>query len=392
MSFYVKNKNRKTAHTSLIFAFAIGMIISGWFHLRPVFAQTINASINRISLSASLFGSDNRIVTNGTYEVRFGIYNKNREISDAYPSNTDAGSRLWEETQTVTVKNGIFRVFLGSVTAFPSTLNFENGDYYVGMRIGTDSEMVPRKQLGAVPNAINSQFLQGKSIGTRQGEIPLLGKSGKINIKNLPTGTSSNQLVLGNDSRLTPDSNSHIQNTDTGTTSEVFTLGTDKSFASTNFSLNVASATNTPALRFNATTQTWQLSNDGSSFSDISSGSIGAFLPLAGGTMTGDIIFAGSQTFTNLINLGADTVGNYVATITAGNGITGSSSTEGGTPTLAVNLLTSADGVGATSSNSGLEFAGASSNQLALIQGCANGQGISYNTTTDVWECASFSA
>jgi hypothetical protein len=36
------------------------------------------------------------------------------------------------------------------------------------------------------------------------------------------------------------------------------------------------------------------------------------------------------------IALGTDTSGNYVATITAGNGITGSSSTEGGTPTLAV--------------------------------------------------------
>ena len=36
------------------------------------------------------------------------------------------------------------------------------------------------------------------------------------------------------------------------------------------------------------------------------------------------------------VALGTDTSGNYVATITAGNGITGSSATEGGTPTLAV--------------------------------------------------------
>ena len=42
------------------------------------------------------------------------------------------------------------------------------------------------------------------------------------------------------------------------------------------------------------------------------------------------------HTKANDIALGTDTSGNYVATITAGNGITGSSSAEGGTPTIAV--------------------------------------------------------
>jgi hypothetical protein len=40
------------------------------------------------------------------------------------------------------------------------------------------------------------------------------------------------------------------------------------------------------------------------------------------------------------IDLGADTSGNYVATITNGNGITGSSASEGGTPTIALGPLT----------------------------------------------------
>ena len=64
-------------------------------------------------------------------------------------------------------------------------------------------------------------------------------------------------------------------------------------------------------------------------------------------TLSGDV--TGSATFTNLGNatlsttiaansvaLGTDTTGNYVATITAGTGISGSSSTEGGTPTIAL--------------------------------------------------------
>ncbi|MBI2439304.1 MAG: hypothetical protein HYV45_01730, partial [Candidatus Moranbacteria bacterium] len=492
---YVKNKQRKT--TKLLFsAIAVGVLILGWYNIRPVFSQVKTSSIDQIGLSASLFNSENKIITNGTYEVRFAIYSKDRSESDPYPSNTDSGSRLWEETQTVTVKNGMFRIFLGAVNSLPADMTFESGDYYVGMRIGTDSEIVPRKKLGSVPSAINAKYLRGRTFGTKEGDILLLGKGGKVNIKNLPTGSGSNQLLLGDDTRL---QDVHEQNTDVGTTSETFVFGSGKSIASTNFSLHVSSTSSTPALRFNATTQTWQFSNDGSSFLDIS-GSSGAYLPLTGGTMTGSIVFAAGQTFggatltelgylsgassniqtqltgkanvshahdaaditsgtlavsrggtgagtfttngllygngtsalqvtaagtdaqilvangtgvptfvtlssdatitnagvltiaANAVALTTDTTGNYVATITNGNGISGSSTTEGGTPTLAIDLLDSADGTGSTSSNSGLEFAGGSSNELTLLQGCANGQGISWNDTTNVWECGSFSS
>jgi hypothetical protein len=49
----------------------------------------------------------------------------------------------------------------------------------------------------------------------------------------------------------------------------------------------------------------------------------------------------GSNTLNDLISLGTHTTGNYVATITNGSGISGSSSTEGGTPTIALGPLTS---------------------------------------------------
>ncbi|MES2970929.1 MAG: hypothetical protein V4702_01240 [Patescibacteria group bacterium] len=72
---------------------------------------------------------------------------------------------------------------------------------------------------------------------------------------------------------------------------------------------------------------------------------------------TGGITVGGTATFSSLTNgflevdgsgvvsvgtidLGTDTNGNYVATITAGNGISGTSNTEGGTPTIALSNLT----------------------------------------------------
>jgi uncharacterized protein YjlB len=60
-------------------------------------------------------------------------------------------------------------------------------------------------------------------------------------------------------------------------------------------------------------------------------------------TLSGDatITSGGVLSITaNSITLTTDTTGNYVATITNGNGISGSSSTEGGTPTIALSALT----------------------------------------------------
>ena len=109
--------------------------------------------------------------------------------------------------------------------------------------------------------------------------------------------------------------------------------------------------------------------------------------------MPGNMAFASTQQCTNLINIGADTVGNYVAALSAGNGISVSGSgVESATPTISLSLLSGIDGTGLTSSASGLEFAGAGSDQLAMIQGCANGQGVAWNDASNLWECANFAA
>ncbi|MEP7162312.1 MAG: hypothetical protein ABI747_00935, partial [Candidatus Moraniibacteriota bacterium] len=418
MSLYVKNKNQKFQRNFLVIAIAAGIAFGWWLVARPSFAQ----SINQISVAFSLFSAENKIVTSGEYDVRFSIYRVDRTVSDPYPSNSDAGSRLWSETQKVTVKNGIMRVFLGSATPLPVDLTFQDGDYYLGVQVGTDSEMVPRKKLGAVPSAINSlnsnnaRLLQGRTIGTNAGDIMVLGKSGKVDLKRLPTGTGAKQLVLGNDARF---GDIHQQNTDIGTDSDIFNIGSGSGVTSGNFDLTISNSNNPPALRYNGTTQTWQVSNDGATFADVATGtsslsgsgasgaiaywtgasSLGSEAQLSsirGGTgldgsaaangtlligngagytlsvLSGDASITSGGVLTigvNSVALGTDTTGNYVANVANGNGITGGSAgSEGASLSLAIDLLTSADGTGATSSNSGLEFSGGSSNQLALLQ------------------------
>lgn len=86
--------------------------------------------------------------------------------------------------------------------------------------------------------------------------------------------------------------------------------------------------------------------------------------------------------------LGTDTTGNYIDNVTGGNGIavTGSAG-EGWEPAVAVDLLGAADGVGLTTNNSGFEFAGGSSDTLALLQGCSDNQILKWDEADSTWNC-----
>ncbi len=148
--------------------------------------------------------------------------------------------------------------------------------------------------------------------------------------------------------------------------------------------------------------------------SSISTGTLnGTFnvSPTVTVTLSGDVTGTASATLTNLANgtvsisttiqpdsvaLGTDTTGNYVATITAGAGISGSVSSEGSTPTIAVvannGLLSNSSGVfaiansGIVSNSSGL-FANVDGSTLELstghIQVKDNGIALGTKTTGD---------
>ncbi|MDD5084365.1 MAG: hypothetical protein PHT88_05570, partial [Candidatus Moranbacteria bacterium] len=404
-------------------------------------------------MTASLLQSNGGAVSDGEYDVRFTLYSKDRTVTDAYPSDSDVASRVWTETQKVMVRNGVITATLGAVNLLPEQFT-NTEDYFLGVRVGSDSEMVPRKKLNAAFAALNAlqaqkavladtatsaQSLLGKIVGTKSGDIPLLGSGGKVLLKMLPVGTGAKQLVLGGDSRL------HDQNTDTGTTSASFVVGSKSASTAGNFDIAVSNDATKPVIRFNGAEGKWQFSSDGSTFtdfgdggSDLSSGVTGILSIINGGTgvstfpsngilygngtaplsataagTSGQLLFAdasGVPTFTSLsgdatvlasgaltiaadaVALGVDTVGNYVSSIVSGNGISGSSATEGGSPTISVNLLGSADGSSLlTESHSGLEFQGASNNELTLLQGCFNDEVLAWTAVSSTWRCTSVS-
>jgi hypothetical protein len=63
-------------------------------------------------------------------------------------SQASGGSALWSESLSVSVNNGVFDVLL----AVPSTF-FDGSNRYLGVTVGNDAEMTPRRQVASVPYA-----------------------------------------------------------------------------------------------------------------------------------------------------------------------------------------------------------------------------------------------
>ncbi|MDP1846063.1 MAG: hypothetical protein Q8L09_05010, partial [Candidatus Moranbacteria bacterium] len=134
---------------------------------------TAQINVGDIEVSAYLMDGEDKEIANGEYEVRFGIYTADRTEQDPYPSDADKGTRVWEETQKVVVENGLLKTYLGATTPIPANFNFAASNYYIGLRIGEDAEMVPRKRIGAMPLARTAMSVAGQTIGNGAGNIPL---------------------------------------------------------------------------------------------------------------------------------------------------------------------------------------------------------------------------
>jgi len=87
------------------------------------------------------------IPINEPRDLTFTIYN--------VPAN---GVAFWTETLTaVTIENGLFNVILGYITPIPDSV-FNEPERYLGIKVGTDPELVPRIQLTSVGYAYRTEM------------------------------------------------------------------------------------------------------------------------------------------------------------------------------------------------------------------------------------------
>lgn len=165
----------------LSYVVAILFILSS-LYIYPQFSKSaINQQIN---YQGKLTDNSNIAVPDDDYDMVFSFYSG--------PSCDFSTCGLWTETwnsgtSPVAVTNGLFSVMLGTYSSL-SSVDFDQ-TIYLGVTVGTDTEMTPRKIIGAVPAAMEAQKLSGYE----ENEFALLaGRSGG---QNLIGGTSANEVM-----------------------------------------------------------------------------------------------------------------------------------------------------------------------------------------------------
>lgn len=114
------------------------------------------SSTSSIAYQGRLASSGGAPLT-GIYPMVFRLYGQ------------QAGSAaLWEEVWTgpnsVRVSDGLFNVMLGSLTPVPGSVTASGATLWLGITIGSDSEMAPRVQLGWTPYSAYAQNVANDSI------------------------------------------------------------------------------------------------------------------------------------------------------------------------------------------------------------------------------------
>lgn len=209
-------------------------------HIIPALAAP-NLEVN---YQGKLTDSAGSAVADGDYDMEFNLY--------TVPTG---GTAIWTESRTgadqVSTISGLFSVMLGDVTSLAS-VDF-NQTLYLGVTVGADSEMTPRKIIGTVPAAFvaedannaallggvaSSSFLRSDVADTATGLLTFLNgflSNASSTIAALTTNVATTTTLVINNEAFTDLTGSYLSNSagvltvDTGSLSTLF----DTQYAST---------------------------------------------------------------------------------------------------------------------------------------------------------------
>lgn len=84
--------------------------------------------------------------------------NGSRTVTITIYDAADGGNILWTDTQSLNILNGILNVELGSPANPISESTFVSNNTYLGIKVGSDSEMTPRQKITSSAFAIKSPW------------------------------------------------------------------------------------------------------------------------------------------------------------------------------------------------------------------------------------------
>ena len=149
---------------AVVVLMTVGFVMTYFLAATPMAAQA--ATDSTLNFQARLENSSGAIAPDGTYTISFHLFNASSSSGSTDTAcGTDANCE-WTEEYTggnaVHVANGYLTVNLGSITAFPNTINWDQQQYltmdvYNGS--SWDGQMSPRLPLTAIPYAFRAGTL-----------------------------------------------------------------------------------------------------------------------------------------------------------------------------------------------------------------------------------------
>lgn len=165
----------KISRTLLPYLLLLGVLLSLIF-LNSTSVQAVAGINQQINFQGRLLTSSGATVPDGYYNIQFKIYQDGTGQTAGNPGGTLewTESYLNANTQGVQVINGFMSVQLGSITAFGSSVDWNQDTLWLSMNIGNtngsctpftscspDGEMTPMKRLSSTPYSLNSGLLNG---------------------------------------------------------------------------------------------------------------------------------------------------------------------------------------------------------------------------------------
>lgn len=105
-----------------------------------------------INYQGKLTDTSGNLVPDGQYGIVFSIY-------DVSTGGTALWSETWNSSTTpITIINGEFSVLLGTHNPIPASFFNDHPNTYLGIKVGSDSEMTPRQKIASVGYAFKAEY------------------------------------------------------------------------------------------------------------------------------------------------------------------------------------------------------------------------------------------
>jgi hypothetical protein len=162
------------------------------------------ASTSTIAYQGRLANANDQPLT-GNYGMEFRLY-------DVSSGGTPLWSETWTGSNSVSVSDGLFNIMLGSLNPIPQSVITGHSSLWLGITVGSDTEMVPRVQLGSVPFAVQALTVPDGSVTTAKiadgavttakladGAVTSTQLADAISVSKLRAGNDTSEVWVGGD-------------------------------------------------------------------------------------------------------------------------------------------------------------------------------------------------